>query len=185
MAIIPDTKNWTWVSERSCPECGFDPQRIEREQVAALLADNAREWATLLAEQADVQDRPRPDVWSPLEYGCHVRDVCRIFAERLDLMLTQDGPRFANWDQDETAVADRYNEQDPQAVAPDLLAAADTLAIGFSRVSGEQWTRTGSRSDGSHFTIESFSRYLLHDPVHHWYDVTGASAADLGQPADR
>jgi hypothetical protein len=185
MAIIPDTKNWTWVSERNCPECGFDPQRIKRAQVGPLLLDNARQWAALLAERADVRERPRPDVWSPLEYGCHVRDVCRIFAERLELMLTQDAPRFANWDQDETAIADRYAEQDPQTVGPELLSAADVLAAGFGRVSGDQWARTGSRSDGSNFTIESFSRYLLHDPVHHLYDVTGTSAAGLGQPADR
>jgi hypothetical protein len=24
-AITPDTKDWTWVLERACPECGFDP----------------------------------------------------------------------------------------------------------------------------------------------------------------
>ena len=42
------------------------------------------------------------------EYGCHVRDTCRIFRERLDLMLTQDDPVFANWDQDVTAVQARY-----------------------------------------------------------------------------
>ncbi|PVY29285.1 hypothetical protein C7458_10631 [Williamsia muralis] len=28
MAIVPDTKNWTWVLERPCPDCGFDPSEI-------------------------------------------------------------------------------------------------------------------------------------------------------------
>ena len=23
MTIIPDTKDWTWVLQRPCPECGF------------------------------------------------------------------------------------------------------------------------------------------------------------------
>jgi hypothetical protein len=29
MAIVPDTKDWTWALQRSCPECGFihDPVR--------------------------------------------------------------------------------------------------------------------------------------------------------------
>jgi hypothetical protein len=40
-----------------------------------------------------------------LEYACHVRDVHRIFAERLEAMLGQDTPRFTSWDQDVTAVA--------------------------------------------------------------------------------
>ena len=24
MSITPDTKDWTWVLERPCPECGFE-----------------------------------------------------------------------------------------------------------------------------------------------------------------
>jgi len=24
MPIMPDTKDWTWVLRRACPECGFD-----------------------------------------------------------------------------------------------------------------------------------------------------------------
>jgi hypothetical protein len=43
-------------------------------------------------------------------------------------------------------------------------------------VHGDQWRRPGRRSDGARFSIASFSRYLLHDPVHHLYDVTGRRA---------
>ena len=31
----------------------------------------------------------------------------------------------------------------------------------------------GSRSDGAHFSVDSFARYLIHDPVHHLHDVGG------------
>jgi hypothetical protein len=41
-------------------------------------------------------------------------------------------------------------------------------------VSAGQWQRTGRRSDGAHFTVETFARYFIHDPVHHLYDVTSA-----------
>jgi hypothetical protein len=27
------------------------------------------------------------------------------------------------------------------------------------------------RSDGAQFTVESFARYLVHDPLHHEFDV--------------
>ena len=30
MAIVPDTKDWTWVLERPCDECGFDARSAER-----------------------------------------------------------------------------------------------------------------------------------------------------------
>ena len=32
MPITPDTKNWTWVLERPCPDCGFDPADHPRER---------------------------------------------------------------------------------------------------------------------------------------------------------
>jgi hypothetical protein len=99
--------------------------------------------------------------------------VFRLYKYRLELMLTEDDPVYPNWNQDETAVKDRYGEQDPAAVVTELASAGDRLADAFQAVNGEQWLRTGNRSDGARFTVESFARYLLHDPVHHLYDVTG------------
>jgi len=110
-------------------------------------------------------------VWSPLEYGCHVRDVFRKFDERLALMLAKDDPKFENWDQDRTALEDDYPSQLPSEVASELRIAADVLAGRFGTVSSEQWVRRGHRSDGSVFTVESIARYLMHDPVHHLWDV--------------
>jgi hypothetical protein len=170
--ITPDTKDWTWVLDRPCPECGLDTRSFGREEVARLLVENAAAWNALLTGHGDPRPRPKPDVWSPLEYACHVRDVCRIYAERLDLMLTSDDPHYPNWDQDKTAVEDRYGEQDPRVVAGELVAAAETLAGKFERVRAEQWQRTGNRSDGARFTVESFARYFVHDPIHHLHDAT-------------
>lgn len=171
--IEPDLKDWTWVLHRRCPECGFDSQSFPREEIPALLRANSVEWRAVLTAPDDLSRRPRPDKWSPLEYACHVRDVCRIYTERLRLMLTTDDPHYPNWDQDQTAVADRYAEQDPRRVADELGEAADVLAARFEEVSGTDWERTGNRGDGARFTVESFARYLIHDPVHHLYDVTG------------
>ncbi|WP_354640721.1 DinB family protein [Kitasatospora camelliae] len=176
--ITPDTKDWTWVLERPCAECGLDTPAVVPGEVAGLVRRNAASWVDLLAGDPErLRERPSADVWSPLEYACHVRDVFRLFDVRLGLMLTQDGPLFPNWNQDETAVADRYNAQEPDRVAAELASAAETLATSFEKVSGGQWHRTGDRSDGARFTVESFSRYLIHDPVHHLHDVTGTRAS--------
>jgi hypothetical protein len=86
-------------------------------------------------------------------------------------MLDQDGPSYPNWDQDATALAERYDLADPEVVALELVEAAEALAARFDAVAGEQWDRTGFRSDGARFTVESFARYLIHDPVHHLHDV--------------
>jgi DinB superfamily len=170
-----DDKNWTWVLERRCPECGFDGATFAATDAAAAIRENAAAWPGLLARPT-ARVRPAADQWSALEYGCHVRDVYRLYLERLELMLGHDGPLFANWDQDETAVAERYDLQDPGVVADELVAAADALAQRFDGVAGEQWQRTGFRSDGVAFTVNSFARYLVHDPVHHLVDVHRGNA---------
>ncbi|WP_441245910.1 DinB family protein [Kitasatospora sp. McL0602] len=178
--ITPDTKDWTWVLERACADCGLDTPAVLREDVAAMIRANAASWIAILTvgSAEDVRRRPSAEVWSELEYACHVRDVFRLFDLRLDLMLTQEDPGFANWDQDETALAERYGEQDPAVVAVELAEAAEKLAAAFDTVGGEQWLRTGGRSDGARFTVETFAQYLVHDPVHHLFDVTGVKLQD-------
>src|ERR1700726_1617492 len=146
MTIVPDTKDWTWVLRRPCPECGFDTQAFAVQAVPEMIMANAAAWQETLTGPGDAQTRPAPGKWSGVEYGCHVRDVFRRFDQRLELMLSQDDPLFPNWDQDETAVADRYGEQDPAEVAAALRQAAFAVAGRFEGVTGEQWQRTGARS---------------------------------------
>jgi hypothetical protein len=175
--IVPDEKDWTWVLERPCHECGFEAATVPPESVASLLRANAAAWVVVLRGTDEaVRAPPVEDRWSALEYACHVRDVCALYHHRLDLMLHEDDPLYPNWDQDATAVAERYGEQDPAIVSVQLLDAATGLADAFDGVQGEQWLRTGRRGDGARFSIAGFSRYLLHDPVHHLYDVTGHRA---------
>ena len=172
MTIVPDGKDWTWVLGRPCPECGLDTQSFAREEIPAMIRANAAAWRAPLAAPG-AADRPRPDRWSALEYGCHVRDVFRLYDYRLGLMLTEDDPFYPNWDQDETAVADDYAAQDPAVVTGELASAGQALAASFDAVADQQWLRPGRRSDGASFTVETFARYLMHDPIHHLHDVTG------------
>jgi hypothetical protein len=168
--IQPDTKDWTWVLERPCPDCGFDAATVERNRVGELLRANVEAWPPLLTSPAAAV-RPNDHTWSAVEYACHVRDVFRIFAVRLQLMLDEDDAKFANWDQDATAVEDDYGSQDPVVVLADLMSAGAILADRFDAVTDGQWSRTGLRSDGARFTVASFATYLLHDPTHHVWDV--------------
>jgi hypothetical protein len=173
VTIVPDTKDWTWVLHRPCPECGLDVQGLALAAIPAMIRANAAQWHAILTGPGDHAQRPAPAKWAALEYGCHVRDVLRLYDTRLALMLTVAGPHYPNWDQDSTAVEDRYADQDPVYVAAEIVSAADFLAARFAGVSGDQWQRTGFRSDGAQFTIETFARYFMHDPVHHLYDATG------------
>ena len=170
--IAPDDKNWTWVVERLCPECGFDASACRADEVAQLVRENVAMWRRLEAEGMIRAGRPDDSTWSTLEYACHVRDVYRRYEQRITLMLTEDDPLFPDWDQDASAVDDRYDEQNPTAVAAELTAAGESLATVLDAVGDDQWDRLGRRSDGSAFTVETISRYMIHDPVHHVWDVT-------------
>ncbi|MEU1210547.1 DinB family protein [Nocardia sp. NPDC005825] len=190
MPIVPDAKDWTWVLERTCADCGFDPDAIAFAAVPGSARDSVTRLLTAL-ERPDARVRPDDSTWSALEYAAHVRDVCRIFAHRLDIARTG-GPRpgpviaaydtavtvgdngipmFANWDQDATALAENYGAAETNTVAAELATAVDVVANAFAGVPDEERDLAALRSNGSAFTIDSMARYFLHDLVHHAHDV--------------
>ncbi|VFA94918.1 DinB superfamily [Nocardia farcinica] len=191
MAIVPDVKDWTWVLERPCPECGYDGGKVGYDEVPdAARAAAARVRAAL--DRPDARRRPTESTWSPLEYAAHVRDVCRIFAFRIAVATGGPAadphvaafdpgeaapagavPTFTNWDQDATAVADRYDRQDPVVVAAELTDAAERVAAAFAAVPPDARGRTARRGDGALFTVDGLARYFLHDLVHHAHEVRG------------
>ena len=166
-AVPPETRDWTFVITEGCGECGFRPQSPER--TGQRLRATIPVWRRVLAAEASTR-RPAPAVWSAVEYGCHVRDTCRLFGQRLELMLEEDDPEFANWDQDATAVEDDYFHQDPSVVAAALAVEAEATATAFDSVGPAQWSRPGRRSNGSTFTVGTFAIYFLHDIEHHVHD---------------
>jgi hypothetical protein len=183
-APAPDDKDWTWVLQRRCDQCALEASTVPREQLGERFFLAAEEWVQILRENPGVEVRPAPGVWSPLEYGVHVRDVLAMASARLTLLLTQDDPVFADWDQNEAAVTGRYGEQDPELVAEDLETAAQRLVSQIAEIEAGAWDRPGRRSNGSVFTVSTLLQYVLHDVVHHLWDVTGqqdgASSLQLG-----
>lgn len=172
MAITPDLKDWTWVLERPCPECGFDADALTPHQVAERVDAVLPRWDAVL-RRADVAVRPDDSTWSPLEYGCHVRDVFELFRARLALMLAEDGARFADWDQDATALEKDYAHTDAEAVRTELAAQGGRARDAFAAVLPDAFGRRGIRSNGSQFTVVTLARYFLHDVEHHLHDVAG------------
>jgi hypothetical protein len=176
VSITPDTKDWTWVLEEPCPECGLDTSRLGPRDVPVVVRRAAADVAGALTDGDAARRRPEPGVWSPLEYACHLRDVARRFDARLHLVLRVDEPRFENWDQDAAAVEDHYADQEPARVAAELTEAAERLAASFEAVPAEALERVGYRSDGARFTVVTLGRYVAHEFVHHAHDVKGGRA---------
>ena len=180
----PDQKDWTWVLDRRCDECGLDAGAVDVDTIAERAFVVAEEWVQILRSHPAAEARPAPGTWSPLEYGAHVRDVYRVFDQRLSALLETDQPTFANWDQGEAARVGRYAEQDPELVAEQIEAAAQQLIARVQGVPPAALGRRGTRSNGSEFTVVTLLQYFLHDVVHHLWDVTGqrdgAASLSLG-----
>ena len=170
MPIIPDTSDWTWVLERPCPACGFRASAVLFEDLPGLVRENAAAWPAVLA-RTDAAVRPNDHTWSSLEYAAHVRDVCLLFDGRLHAALDEDDPLLPNWDQDATAIAERYDLEDTHTVGRELMAAASSVAESFAAVPTDARQRTVRRSDGPSFTVVTLGAYFLHDIVHHRHDV--------------
>jgi hypothetical protein len=170
MAIISDDKDWTWVLERTCPECGFDAATTTPATAATMLPAVLPRWQGAL-RRPDVEVRPSPDTWSVLEYSAHVRDVFDVFTARLELMLREDTPTFASWDQNKAALDGNYSAQDPEVVSQELVQNGLDAAAAFGAVDEDQWGRRGLRSNGSEFTVLTLTGYFLHDVVHHLHDI--------------
>ena len=165
-------------ARRALPGVRLRLARAARGDLAALAATVGERWSVGDGRRRRRGHAAEPRSWSPLEYACHVRDVLALARYRTGLMLEQDDPLFANWDQDATAVEEDYGSQDLDEVMVALVAHAAGYAADLAGLRrGRQWPRPGRRSDDKPFTVESFTRYLLHDPIHHLTDVTGEAWA--------
>jgi hypothetical protein len=88
-------------------------------------------------------------------------------------MGSKANPAFESWNQDEAAIADAYSAQDPGVVGVEVVAAAEAAAASFDALADGDWQRTGRRTNGSVFTMETLGQYFLHDLTHHLHDVRG------------
>lgn len=166
----PDSKDWTWVLDSVCDECGQDVRGLDPHLIAALVRDSVPRFAAAL-RRPNAGTRPSPQVWSPLEYCAHVGDMYEVMDRRLELILGQDEPTFANWDQDEAAVRHDYAAQSPRLVVERLRATAESFAVTLDTMRGAQLERRGFRSNGSVFTAATLARYAWHDAAHHLHDI--------------
>jgi hypothetical protein len=172
MPIVPDDKNWTWVIEQPCNDCGYDPATIDIAELGDHLRANVEQWPPLLAHE-HVRLRPTDDQWSALEYACHVRDVFAVYAERLERTLAEETPELESMRRDERAVRDRYNEQQPAPVADQLTKNAEHLAARLERLTEADWERTAilSYPEPAPRTVLWMARRVAHEGNHHLLDI--------------
>jgi hypothetical protein len=166
-----------------CQECGFEYDLARAESAGAgIVAGAARFAAVLRADTAELRRRPGPATWSPLEYGCHVRDVLTVQRERVLTARRTDRPSFEPMGRDERVDHDGYAQQDPAAVARQLTDAAALLANVLARLDAPDWERRVEY--GYPARLERSLRWVgvhtLHEVRHHLEDVRRQLAPSAG-----
>ena len=158
-----------------CPQCGFR-YYIGRMGVNAWLKSDAEAFVQRCAAIAPValRTRPAPDVWSPLEYACHVRDVLRVQRERIELAQRADEPVFTPYASrrarpSRTATTSRIRMKSaPRSSRPPTRCVA-TLAS----LDDAGWARTGiyNYPEPSSRTVEWIAVHTVHELPHHRIDI--------------
>ncbi len=159
----------------TCTGCGYSYAALRSPEIAPRLRSEAVRYADVLVgtDEERLRGRPRAEVWSALEYGCHVRDVLVVQRDRVLLACSQDEPEFASMRREERVLEERYNAQDPAVVAGQITAAADALAITLEGLDDAGWRRTGVY----HWpttevrTVDWIGRHTVHEAVHHRQDI--------------
>jgi hypothetical protein len=157
-----------------CDECGYDYDELDRDEIPARIRGFGPRYADLLvADEVDLRTHIDKDVWSPLEYACHIRDVFNTQRERLEQALAEDEPEFAPMRREERVEEEHYNEQDPSRVANEVADAADALASAFEALDDDGWARTGVYGYPTKEvrTLEWIGRHTIHEGEHHVLDI--------------
>ena len=158
----------------TCARCGFDYQLDAAEVANTAIRAGADQLANLLTRtDVDLRTRRAPDRWSPLEYGCHVRDVLLVQRERVLAARRTERPSFEPMGRDERVELDGYAGQDPTAVARQLRDAAAMFANDLARLRPDEWERTLMYN----FPVEMerslrwVAEHTEHEVQHHLLDV--------------
>jgi hypothetical protein len=157
-----------------CEECGFEYDLGEAGAAGPAIVEDAGQFAITLSDRvADATRRQETQIWSPLEYGCHLRDVLLVQRERVLAARRTDRPSSDPMGRDERAEHDGYAEQDAGDVARQLNDAAHLFANVLSRLSPTDWDRTlmYNYPTPAERSLRWVAVHTLHEVRHHLLDI--------------
>jgi hypothetical protein len=152
-----------------------------------MLLDSVAAWQEFLAsaDESFLRTNPEPGVFSPLQYGAHVRDIVRVYGDRIELAIAQDNPTFPQFSPS-SEVFEEYNTMAVGDLAVNLDAQALRLATIVGNLQDDHWDRTLVRDGGKDgvftFTVHGQVCYALHESHHHLLDADGTLPVE-GAPA--
>jgi hypothetical protein len=159
---------------------------MDRALLGPALLRSAEAWRSFLVDADDVQLRkiPAPGIFSPMQYGAHVRDIQRVYGDRILLMIQEENPVFAQFNPDEDSWS-AFNEMAVADLADQIREQAQRLADILAGLAPDDWSRTMIRDGGSDgvysFTVAGLASYAVHESRHHLLDANGTLTRELDE----
>jgi hypothetical protein len=158
-----------------CMECGFDYELAQGTDFARLATPFVDSYVALLRSTSTerLQLRRSPQVWSALEYACHVRDMLLVQRERVFAARRRDRPVAEPMGRDDRVEHDGYNNQRPEDVARQLADATLLLSNALVRLSPADWERTViyGYPERAERSLRWVAAHTLHELRHHLRDI--------------
>lgn len=168
-----------------CARCGFDSNSWRRRDTTVVFGMLGYWWrhATAGIPDEDLNRRPRPHVWSALEYGLHSAMVIPILRDGIERILAEDGCHAPDpCPEVDTEDATRPLHLDPASILGALEIEGAVLAsLVDERRDG--WDHVGRLDDGRPWQAEATLLHAVHDTTHHFLDVAeGLTAIGAAGP---
>lgn len=174
--------DWTRIQRDPCPQCGQHPAALSPSSLGELAVESSVAWREFLLEEDDIYLRtiPEPGVFSPIQYAAHVRDILRVYGDRMVLGVEKDSPTVPIFNPAQE-VFESYNRLDAQELAADLEAQAQRLAKIVEDMGPSDWSRIVINDRGQYgvytFTIAGLACNAVHEAHHHLLDAKGTLGA--------
>jgi hypothetical protein len=162
-----------------CDECGFNYDTGDLQGTVTTLVRQSAECSMALTKAAAGPDadvvriRPEPEVWSAIEYACHVRDVLEVQRFRIAQCLAEDRPVYAPMDRTGRVKQAKYEDQDPMEVAAALMRFAREFGAAARVLTPPQLGKLGlyNYPVRAPRSLGWIIRHTAHEIQHHRQDI--------------
>lgn len=157
----------------SCDSCGISyADTALAEAIDAIELLPARLGNIMQAVPAStLRVRASPEVWSPIEYLCHIRDVLASATIRLYRTRTDEVPSVEPMFNDLRTARFGYANRQVEAVLAEITDDTAGFLAEAAQMPTDGWQRRMQRLPGETRTATWLARQAMHEGEHHLLDI--------------
>ena len=151
---------------------GKDPIALQRQAPATI--------AGLIhgATDAKLKEQPGPGKWSVTEILVHLAEDELVSFWRYRQILEHESPALAGFDQDLWARLGDYASWEPEHALTMFRLLREGNIRMFSRLTAEQWQRSGVHSERGTLTVHDLCRHMAAHDINHIEQIRKILAAN-------